>query len=59
MNLLADHLVDQLLDVSASGVNRIERDGISHEHAARFLLVGTKNPDEGELRPQLKKTALA
>ena len=54
VNLLADHLVDQLLDVSASGVNRIERDGISHEHAARFLLVGTMNPDEGELRPQLK-----
>jgi magnesium chelatase subunit D len=54
VNLLADHLVDQLLDVSASGVNRVERDGISHEHAARFLLVGTMNPDEGELRPQLK-----
>lgn len=54
VNLLADHLVDQLLDVSASGVNRVERDGLSHEHAARFLLVGTMNPDEGELRPQLK-----
>lgn len=54
VNLLADHLVDQLLDVAASGVNRIERDGISHEHASRFLLVGTMNPDEGELRPQLK-----
>ena len=54
VNLLPDHLVDQLLDVSASGVNRVERDGVSHEHAARFLLVGTMNPDEGELRPQLK-----
>uniref|UniRef100_A6W0Q4 Magnesium chelatase n=1 Tax=Marinomonas sp. (strain MWYL1) TaxID=400668 RepID=A6W0Q4_MARMS len=54
VNLLSDHLVDQLLDVSASGINRVERDGISHEHAARFLLVGTMNPDEGELRPQLK-----
>ncbi|NLQ16597.1 AAA domain-containing protein [Marinomonas sp. M1K-6] len=54
VNLLADHLVDQLLDVAASGVNRVERDGISHEHAARFLLIGTMNPDEGELRPQLK-----
>jgi magnesium chelatase subunit D len=54
VNLLADHLVDQLLDVAASGVNRIERDGISHEHESRFLLVGTMNPDEGELRPQLQ-----
>ncbi|MBR7888283.1 ATP-binding protein [Marinomonas sp. A79] len=54
VNLLADNLVDQLLDVSASGVNRIERDGISHQHEARFLLVGTMNPDEGELRPQLQ-----
>ena len=54
VNLLADHLVDQLLDVSASGVNRVERDGVSHEHDARFLLVGTMNPDEGELRPQLQ-----
>ncbi|MDB4837271.1 ATP-binding protein [Marinomonas sp.] len=54
VNLLADHLVDQLLDVAASGINRIERDGISHEHSSRFLLVGTMNPDEGELRPQLK-----
>ena len=53
VNLLADNLVDLLLDVSASGVNRIERDGISHEHAARFILLGTMNPDEGELRPQL------
>ena len=54
VNLLADHLVDQLLDVAASGVNRVERDGISHQHEARFLLVGTMNPDEGELRPQLQ-----
>lgn len=53
VNLLPDHLVDLLLDVAASGVNRVERDGISHEHAARFLLVGTMNPEEGELRPQL------
>ncbi|TBV11398.1 ATP-binding protein [Stutzerimonas kirkiae] len=53
VNLLADSLVDLLLDVCASGVNRIERDGISHQHAARIALVGTMNPEEGELRPQL------
>ena len=53
VNLLADHLVDQLLDVAASGINRVERDGISHSHPAQFLLIGTMNPDEGELRPQL------
>lgn len=53
VNLLPDALVDQLLDVAASGVNRVERDGISHSHAARFMLIGTMNPDEGELRPQL------
>jgi len=53
VNLLPDELVDQLLDVAASGVNVIERDGISHAHAARFALVGTMNPQEGELRPQL------
>lgn len=53
VNLLADQLVDLLLDVAASGVNHIERDGISHQHPARFVLVGTMNPDEGELRPQL------
>lgn len=53
VNLLADHLVDLLLDVAASGINHIERDGISHRHEARFVLVGTMNPEEGELRPQL------
>lgn len=53
VNLLPDHLVDLLLDVSASGVNIVERDGISHRHPARFVLIGTMNPDEGELRPQL------
>lgn len=53
VNLLADNLVDQLLDVAASGVNTVERDGISHQHDARFILLGTMNPDEGELRPQL------
>jgi magnesium chelatase subunit I len=53
VNLLADHLVDLLLDVSASGINIIERDGISHSHPARIVLVGTMNPDEGELRLQL------
>lgn len=53
VNLLADHLVDLLLDVAASGVNLVERDGISHRHSARFVLIGTMNPEEGELRPQL------
>ncbi|MDD2050364.1 ATP-binding protein [Pseudomonas putida] len=53
VNLLADHLVDVLLDVAASGTNRVERDGISHRHSARFVLIGTMNPEEGELRPQL------
>ncbi|KZY33062.1 hypothetical protein A3749_01260 [Oleiphilus sp. HI0078] len=53
VNLLPDNLVDLLLDVAASGVNYIERDGISHQHKAEFLLIGTMNPDEGELRPQL------
>lgn len=53
VNLLPDALVDQLLDVAASGVNLIERDGISHRHPARFVLIGTMNPEEGELRPQL------
>lgn len=53
VNLLSDPLVDLLLDVSASGTNHIERDGISHQHASRFILLGTMNPDEGELRAQL------
>lgn len=53
VNLLADHLVDLLLDASASGVNIVERDGISHAHEARIVLIGTMNPEEGELRPQL------
>ena len=53
VNLLANQLVDPLLDVAASGVNVIERDGISHRHEARFVLIGTMNPEEGELRPQL------
>ncbi|MFE1573328.1 ATP-binding protein [Comamonas odontotermitis] len=53
INLLPDAIVDVLLDVAASGVNRVERDGISHDHAARFVLIGTMNPEEGMLRPQL------
>ncbi|MCZ2088966.1 MAG: AAA family ATPase [Burkholderiales bacterium] len=53
VNLLPDPLVDALLDAAASGRHRVERDGISHHHAARFVLVGTMNPEEGELRPQL------
>ncbi|MEM9754901.1 MAG: magnesium chelatase ATPase subunit I [Pseudomonadota bacterium] len=52
-NLLDDHLVDLLLDVAQSGVNVIEREGLSITHAARFVLVGSGNPEEGELRPQL------
>ncbi len=53
VNLLPDHLVDTLLDVAAMGVNYVEREGVSFMHAARFVLVGTMNPEEGELRPQL------
>jgi magnesium chelatase subunit I len=53
VNLLPDALVDQLLDAAASGINVIERDGISHSHPARFVLIGTMNREEGELRPQL------
>ncbi|MGC8471541.1 MAG: VWA domain-containing protein [Acidimicrobiales bacterium] len=53
VNLLPDHLVDVLLDVAVSGVNRVERDGFSESHPARFVLVGSMNPEEGELRPQL------
>ena len=53
VNLLEDHLVDLLIDVAASGENLIERDGLSLRHPARFVLVGSGNPEEGELRPQL------
>src|SRR6476620_1667067 len=53
VNLLDDHLVDVLLDAAAMGVNTVEREGISISHPARFILVGTMNPEEGELRPQL------
>jgi magnesium chelatase subunit I len=53
VNLLEDHLVDLLLDVSASGENVVEREGLSVRHPARFVLVGSGNPEEGELRPQL------
>ncbi|HEY3362095.1 MAG TPA: putative cobaltochelatase [Methanosarcina sp.] len=53
INLLDDHLVDVLLDSAAMGVNTIEREGISYSHPANFVLVGTMNPEEGELRPQL------
>ena len=53
VNLLDDHLVDILLDVSASGWNKVERESISIEHPARFVLIGSGNPEEGELRPQL------
>ncbi|WP_439555455.1 magnesium chelatase subunit D family protein [Dyadobacter sp.] len=52
VNLLADHLVDILLDVAASGVNTIEREGLSASHPAKFVLIGTMNPEEGNLRPQ-------
>ena len=54
LNLLDDHMVDLLLDVAASGVNYVEREGLSVVHPAEFLLVGTMNPEEGELRPQLQ-----
>lgn len=53
VNLLEDHIVDLLLDVAQSGENVIEREGLSIRHAARFVLVGSGNPEEGELRPQL------
>ncbi|MCM3869261.1 MAG: magnesium chelatase ATPase subunit I [Pyrinomonadaceae bacterium] len=53
VNLLDDHLVDVLLDVAVTGVNKVEREGISVEHPARFVLIGSGNPEEGELRPQL------
>jgi magnesium chelatase subunit I len=54
VNLLEDHLVDLLLDVAASGENLVEREGLSVRHPARFVLVGSGNPEEGELRPQLQ-----
>lgn len=53
VNLLEDHLVDLLIDVAASGENVVEREGLSIRHPARFVLVGSGNPEEGELRPQL------
>ena len=53
VNLLPDNLTDDILDVAVSGVNRVEREGISIEHPARFVLVGTMNPEEGQLRPQI------
>ena len=53
INLLPDHLVDVLLDAAATGTTVVEREGVSLRHASRFLLVGTMNPEEGELRPQL------
>jgi magnesium chelatase subunit D len=53
VNLLPDHLVDVLLDAAASGIHRVEREGLSLTHPSRFVLVGTMNPEEGELRPQL------
>lgn len=53
VNLLEDHLVDLLIDVAASGENVVERDGLSVRHPARFVLIGSGNPEEGELRPQL------
>jgi magnesium chelatase subunit D len=53
VNLLPDHLVDVLLDAAASGIHHVEREGLSLQHPARFVLVGTMNPEEGDLRPQL------
>ena len=53
INLLDDHVVDILLDSATSGVNVVEREGISFAHPSRFILVGTMNPEEGELRAQL------
>lgn len=53
VNLLNDHIVDVLLDAAAMGVNVIEREGISYAHPSRFILIGTMNPEEGDLRPQL------
>lgn len=53
VNLLDDHVVDVLLDCAAMGINTVEREGISYSHPARFTLIGTMNPEEGDLRPQL------
>ena len=53
VNLLDDHIVDTLLDAAAMGVNHVEREGISFTHPARFIMIGTMNPEEGDLRPQL------
>ncbi|GAH83422.1 unnamed protein product, partial [marine sediment metagenome] len=53
INLLQDHIVDVLLDAASSGINIIEREGISVSHPSRFVLVGSMNPEEGELRPQI------
>src|SRR3972149_1826216 len=53
VNLLDDHVVDLLLDSAAMGVNIVEREGISFIHPARFILIGTMNPEDGDLRPQL------
>lgn len=53
VNLLEDHVVDVLLDSAAMGVNTVEREGVSYSHPARFILIGTMNPEEGDLRPQL------
>jgi len=53
VNLLDDHIVDVLLDSAAMGINTVEREGISHTHPSRFVLVGTMNPEEGDIRPQL------
>ena len=53
VNLLSDYIVDDILDVSATGWNRIKREGFTIEHPSRFILIGTMNPEEGELRPQI------
>ena len=53
INLLNDHIVDSILDVAASGINTVEREGVSFAHPSRFILIGTMNPEEGDLRPQL------
>lgn len=54
VNLLEDHIVDLLLDVAATGVNHVEREGITFSHPSRFIMIGTMNPEEGDLRPQLE-----